>query len=351
MGGTTVRSRAALKIGAGYVLAAASLAWVFHDVDLAAIFRLAAGMRLWWLAPAIACDVLSYVCQAQRWRLLLRPAGDLPLTKAVQAIYAGLFTNEVVPLRFGEVVRGYLAAKAIRRSVAWVVPSMAVGRLIDSIWMAAGTGLVLLFVPVPAEFATGAETFGAVIAGFTAIFVLIVLRPPAFLERWGARRDSRFKSFVADVLTGVSRVGLNAQFAAAATYSLALLLLQAGAFWFVMVSCGLPLGYGAAAAVFLIVHLGTALPNAPANVGSFQFFTILGLQLFGVDKSAAAGFSVVVFLVLTLPLWTLGLAAISTTGVTLAEIRADVNPSSKGEHRPVPDRFVRVERAWPDRPF
>jgi hypothetical protein len=54
--------------------------------------------------------------------------------------------------------------------------------------------------------------------------------------------------------------------------------------------------------VFLIVRLGTALPNAPANVGSFQFFTVFGLSLFGVNQTHAAGFSLVVFLILTAPL-------------------------------------------------
>ena len=40
-----------------------------------------------------------------------------------------------------------------------------------------------------------------------------------------------------------------------------------------MLACGIDLSLGAAAIVLLIVRLGTAIPNAPANVGSFQFFT------------------------------------------------------------------------------
>ena len=54
-------------------------------------------------------------------------------------------------------------------------------------------------------------------------------------------------------------------------------------------------------AVFLIVHLGIAIPNAPANVGTFQLFSVLGLTLFGIKKSAAAAFSVLAFAILTVP--------------------------------------------------
>jgi hypothetical protein len=84
----------------------------------------------------------------------------------------------------------------------------------------------------------------------------------------------------------------------------------------------LPLAAGTA--VYLIVRLGTALPNAPANVGSYQFFTVLGLSLFGIEKTRATGFSIVVFVLLTLPLWALGLAALWRTGITLAALRSGI---------------------------
>jgi hypothetical protein len=96
---------------------------------------------------------------------------------------------------------------------------------------------------------------------------------------------------------------------------------QALALWFMMLACRIDLPLGAAAIVLLVVRLGTAIPNAPANVGSFQFFTVLALRLFGEDKTVAAGFSLVYFLALTIPLWALGLLAISRTGMSLSTIR------------------------------
>ena len=74
---------------------------------------------------------------------------------------------------------------------------------------------------------------------------------------------------------------------------------------------------------FLVVHLGTVVPGAPANVGTYQFFTVLGLTLFGVDKGTAAGFSLVVFALLTVPLWAIGFWALGRSGVTLTDVRAE----------------------------
>jgi len=50
----------------------------------------------------------------------------------------------------------------------------------------------------------------------------------------------------------------------------------------------------------------------------------LGRSLFGVDKSTAAVFSVVVFVLLTVPLWALGFLAIRESGTTFARLRSDV---------------------------
>ena len=111
----------------------------------------------------------------------------------------------------------------------------------------------------------------------------------------------------------------------ASALSLALLLLQGASFWLVMLAYGLHQPLAAGIAVFLIVHLGTALPSAPANIGTYQFFTVLGLTLLGVDKTSAAGFSLVVFALLSAPLWALGFWAFGRSGLTLIGMRAELN--------------------------
>ena len=70
-----------------------------------------------------------------------------------------------------------------------------------------------------------------------------------------------------------------------------------------------------------MVRLGTAIPNVPANVGTFQFSTVLALRLFGENKTSAAGFFMVHFLALTAPLRILGPLAISRTGMSLSTIQ------------------------------
>jgi glycosyltransferase 2 family protein len=114
------------------------------------------------------------------------------------------------------------------------------------------------------------------------------------------------------------------EFYLAFALSLTFLALQAITMWLIMLGYGLRLSLWVGVAVYVIVSLGTALPNTPANVGSYQFFTVLGLTLFGVDKTSATGFSLVVFTLLSLPLLIIGFLALSRSGMSLASIREEL---------------------------
>jgi uncharacterized membrane protein YbhN (UPF0104 family) len=281
----------------GYAFAAAGLVWVLHDFHPSRFRELIAGLDpKWpkWIVLALVCDVMSYVCQGIRWRLLLRPLGNLSILRATQAVYAGLFTNEILPMRVGEVVRGFLASRWTGASFTSVIPSMIIERLLDGIWLALGVGLTAAIVPLPRNLVRDAAVPGIIVMAGIAILFLVLRRRTKLIN------------------TGSLYLPL--------FWSLVLLTLQAFSFWFVMIAAGLHLSLVVGVAVFLIVHLGTAIPNAPANIGSYQFFTVIGLTLFGVEKSLATGFSLVVFAILTLPLLLLGSLAVATCGASLGEI-------------------------------
>ena len=113
------------------------------------------------VALAVVVDVLSYVTQAVRWRLLLRPVGRLSWLDATQAIYAGLFASEVLPMRPGELVRAYAVARRLRTDVASVLPSIMVERLFDGIWLVACVGLTAMLVPLPVICSVRATCWGS----------------------------------------------------------------------------------------------------------------------------------------------------------------------------------------------
>ncbi len=307
----------------GVLLALVGLAWVLHDFQLARLREMIGHLEYRWIALAVVCDVMSYLCQGARWRLLLLPVGDVSTLRATQAVYAGLFTNEILPMRLGELVRAYLVARWTAVKFVAVLPSLLVERFFDSLWLVVGIGLTAMFVPLPKDLLRAADALGVIVLAAAGIMAYFVLRPPD-VNRFRARPLRLFSSLLAELSAGLQGMTRTRAFYLSMGGSLLLLAFQAAAYWLVMLGCGLRLSFWTGLAVFLIVHLGTAIPNAPANIGSYQFFTVLGLTLFGVDKAAATSFSLVVFLLLTLPLLLLGFVAISASGTTWMNIRGEL---------------------------
>jgi glycosyltransferase 2 family protein len=307
-----------------YTFAVACLIWVFHGVRPHQLLATMSIANWWYVALAIIADISTYILQALRWKVLLAPVGRLSTMRAAQGIYAGLFTNELVPLRMGEVVRAFLVSRWLSSPLAAVLPSMVIERFLDALWLAIGIGLAAVFVPLPKDLIEAGNILGGIVLLASLLFLWIVFRKNK--EKACAEDDSSLRvlsgllRFGLRLTRGLGDIGISYRLYLAALLSSGMLAFQALALWFMMLACRIKLPIGAAAIVFLVIRLGTALPNAPANVGSFQFFTVLGLRLFGEDKTVAAGFSIIYFLALTIPLWILGLLAISRSGVSLSTI-------------------------------
>jgi hypothetical protein len=100
------------------------------------------------------------------------------------------------------------------------------------------------------------------------------------------------------------------------------LLLQIFSVFWLMLGYDLDLSFWAASAVLIITRLGTAVPSTPGNIGVFQVICKVALvEVFGVEETKAAGFSLVLFLTLTLPLVVGGFVAVALTGVRLADLK------------------------------
>ena len=138
-------------------------------------------------------------------------------------------------------------------------------------------------------------------------------------------------------LIGLHAMGTAPSFYPAVLVSMLMPFCQMVALWFMMRAYGLKLPFLAAVVVLLVINLGISLPNAPANVGSYQFFCVLGLSVFPVEPSTATGFSIFAFLALTIPFVFLGFAAIIRSGLSVRHLREQlIQLPAEVQKRPTP---------------
>lgn len=328
------RSRAYTWLG--YTVSIACLVWVLYDFHVRQAFEEAA-VTWRWVALAIALDILSYVVQGLRWKFLLSPFGHVKTRYAIRAVFVGLFANVLFPLRPGEPLRAYLIANSEDLGFVTVIGSVLVERLIDLVVTVAGIGVMSVLVPMPERFRHAADVLGiatlALLGMFVALIVYIELRFAGDPRRMqgGKRMPGKLMS----ALVGLHAMGTSPSFYPAVLTSLLMPFCQVLALWAMMRSYGIGLPFIAAVVVLLVVNLGVSLPNAPANVGSYQLFCVLGLGIFMVvDRNTEKSFSFFAWWWLTLPVALLGLYAALRSGLSIRSLREQVVRLPNEAHAP-----------------
>ena len=141
----------------------------------------------WWVTAAVLCDLLVYVVHAWRWNILLEPVAKLRLWRTVQSIYVGLFANEVLPLRVGELIRCYLLAHWSGLNLSVVFASAAIEWLIDGFWLLAAFLIATIFVKkIPEDLTVVVVLVCALVAVGAVSLVWVVMH-----KQHARHRDSR----------------------------------------------------------------------------------------------------------------------------------------------------------------
>jgi glycosyltransferase 2 family protein len=303
----------------GYCLSAACLAWVLHGYPIGDLIPAIRSLDWKWVVLAVSADLSVYLCHGWRWNTLLSPMVRLRFWRTVQAIYIGLFANEVLPLRTGELIRCYLLAhwNDLRLSLSFA--SAAVERLIDGLWMLATFLITAGFVRgIPRDLQILVQVIGFLLVLGAGLLIWIVKhKQHAHL----VIAESRWASTLRHIVEGLHLMGNLRTMGWTTLISLLYLGLQVLTVWGLMKAYGLDLSFWVAGGVLSIVRFATVVPNAPGNLGLFQVAVVLALGLFDVEKNDAKTFSFVMFFATVLPLVIGGAIAVALTGVNIDELR------------------------------
>lgn len=139
-----------LRVMPVYAVAVLCLIWVFHGIDLRQLKTNLAAVSWPFLCLAAVLNLSVYVANAWRWKLALQPVDCVPYGRSLRATYIGVFLNEALPLRPGEIIRSVLLSRWVRAiDLTVAVSSTIIERLTEAVWMALGFVIVMLVVPVP----------------------------------------------------------------------------------------------------------------------------------------------------------------------------------------------------------
>ena len=318
---STTRHRILLALT--YLVSFGSLYWAIRDTKLAELREDIATMDWPWVALAVVAELSVFFWHAWRWTLVLRPVTKVAYWDALRAVYVGLFANEILPFRVGEVIRCYLLGKWVGQPFSVVLASWLIERIFDGIWLSIGMFIVVKMFVWPPE-------LRYVVDGAYALFILVfagalALTVAMFQKRRFAvmENEPRWRRTLRVLMDDLSLIGHSRYLYFAAAVSLPFLMIQVLPIYFAMRGYGFELSVWNAVVLMIILRLGSVPPQAPGNIGIFQLLTRLTLEkIFLVVPGDAARFSLVLWAIVTLPLLLGGFIAMLVTGSRLDQIRA-----------------------------
>jgi uncharacterized protein (TIRG00374 family) len=315
----------------------ALLAWALHDVQLADVMAHIKTARPAFLAAAVIIATVAFPLRLVRWRLLLRDERGEPYRAGPlwHAIALGFMANNLLPLRAGELVRAYTAARLAPARFTTVISSVAVERIFDGLTVVALLTWALFASDLPSSTAIGGTSVAqlaraAGIAGVIALLgAIAVVAAPLTAERIvrrvlpRAHVADRIVDLIEGVRQGLAVLRSPARLAGVVFWSLVLWLVNALAFYLGFQAFDIPVSYAGALLLQGLLVLGISIPSTPGFFGPFEAVIVAVLALYDVPSSLAFSYAISFHITSFVPITLLGLWSMARTPEGFQVLRKD----------------------------
>jgi glycosyltransferase 2 family protein len=316
------------------LLSLACLIWVLNGANLGHIWHEARHMHWRWVVGAVITDVCVYLLHAWRWRLLLRPIEVVPFAYLFEAIYVGLFANEVLPLRAGELIRCFLLSRSSTIPISVTFASALIERIFDGVWLMICFFICLQMGELPGVLLKG----GYILGGFIVVCAAFLAYGMYSQRQSGPSSGWKWPKWFATLIEDLHLIGhsryLYFSFLVSGLYMLAQIL----PIYMLIEASDLPVPWTASFVMMVLLRLTSIVPQAPGNLGSFQWVAARTLMMFGMVTAHAKRFSLILWAVVTLPLILIGSIALALTGLNMNNLQrqaAEAVQSGRASKTPV----------------
>ena len=282
-----------------------------------------------YLIPVVFLSIIVQIVRSYRWGVIVEPLEKISQGTLFSITSVGFMAITLLPVRMGEFVRPYLISRKSTIKLGSSLATIVVERIFDMLTLMILLLFVLMTVDLPEWVFRTAYAILLIIIPFLFLLIFLAVKreisakgfdrivrklPPAFSSRlmklfhsfldglqilpdW---KKTVFLSFLSLCIWGLIGLITSILFSSFASMS------------------ELPLA--AAYAVLIITALGVALPTAPGFIGNYHFSCVVGLTLFGIPKTDALTFAIVLHFIQFSVVIVLGLACLPFIKVPLSSL-------------------------------
>lgn len=312
----------------GVLISLVFLYLAFQKVELRKIVEASKEANYIHLFPAFIFLILWAFFRVVRWKYLLLPAKNIGLASLFSATMIGFMANNLLPARMGELIKVYFIGKRENISKSLSMATVILERVFDVLIILIFLVLLLIISPFP----QWVDKAGYIVTGVlgTVIFLLFMLKFKAdyslivsnkifyFLpDKITIRINKILKSFIA----GLNVLGTPKYILLIIIYSFLAWIASGIMIYFVLLAFNINLPLYASFFVLVVVSLGIAIPSSPGFIGTYHFFCIVALSVFGVSKDIAGSFSIFFHALGYIPLTLTGLICLWRENISLLYLK------------------------------
>ncbi len=276
------------KLLIGLILSAIALWWAFKEFNWTAFTNAMADASIVYIVLSIFVLLLAVPIRGFRWRIFLQPMGEVTTMQTTEATMVGYFGNNVLPFRFGEVIRAYFISRQCNIRLSKVFGSILVERLIDVGSMLLLLGLLPLIVTIPDDLKI--PVISTMIISGSAIVLLI----------WASSREKisfasgKLKSIIENLHTGFSSLRQSRHHPSIILATILIWVCYYLNMHWAQLALGIGLTMGQSYLLLVTVSVVIAIPSAPGFLGTYHAAVIFLVNgLFDVEISTAQALAII----------------------------------------------------------
>jgi glycosyltransferase 2 family protein len=262
---------------------------------------------------AVFCLFLASWIRAYRWRYLLRPIKKIPVCPLFRSTLIGFMGNYLLPFRAGEIMRAVSIGQTQNISKSVAFGSIVLERVFDGVVLSLTPFFFLAVIDFP-PWVTRVNV-ALLTLYITGLAGLVIAMQYGWTEAWIQRASTplplrfagRIGSVAADLIRGMKGINHAGALLPVSVLSLVCWLFHGLYFFLLFEALDVGLSFWAALVLQMVIGLGVILPAAPGYVGNFEYFTVLGLSIFGITQEAAFAYALLAHIFQFIPVTAVGL--------------------------------------------
>ena len=319
------------KFWLGIAVSLFFLYFALRGLRLADLIDVLGQANYWWLLPGIAVYFVAVWARAWRWHWLLRPIKEIPTRRLFPITVIGYLGNNIFPARAGELLRTVVLKKDEGVAISASLATVIVERIFDGVTM-----LAFIFVNL-GELAKLTSSSGfvgniqqvaiwgtGIFIAALAFFLLAAMFPERSLALIQKLAEHILPVKIREKTVNLARLFLGGLAALRSPQAILMIfvtsvviwLLETLKYWFVMHAFPFTVSFFTLMLMNGIVNLATTIPSAPGYIGTFDAPGIAVLTAYGVPKTLAAGYTLVLHAALWLPVTALGAYYLLREGIS-----------------------------------